>query len=1004
MKFQVTWLTICMLFISMLCPNILFAQKNTFAYYVPGVDFEGNCIVKVNSNKFIIGGAYDNETFLLAIDSSGAILWDLKFDVGAGNESVSDLKLTSDGYVIGCGWYTPNDRSGVIFKIDHNLGSLIWSGVSSNQSMFYDIHELPSNGNYVITGSRSGVPLKALIMEFDKTNGNLLWQKLYETGNSSTESFISSIIHNGALYTTGRYEIGSGGTSTYRPTISKFDFSGTELWSKYYLVPVANPARLYGQNISTHGGGLIVSINGNFTGGTNASQNAIIKTDDNGNILWAKRQSHVGYPELQLRDIESYNGRIYSTGWAIDSGRDFVVAEINASGDLIKTVALQGLSLDGSWRNSLTFEGNNLFGVFHSRNLSATSNYEVIVANFNLDLTLDTTCHSLFSLLADNNVAMPSPFETTTSLTLIPSSITVPSVVLSTNNPPIQVRILDEVPEIDLGPDTVICGNSILLDPSTINVDTYIWNNGSSDSTLLAVNSGNYWCIVTHSNGCTAVDSINVDIGSSTLLTVDTTICDGDSYFAGGAWQITAGTYYDTISIPGLCDSIIRTNLSLITHTSFVIDTAICDGQSIFAGGTLQTSPGTYYDTVMVAGSCDSIVRTNLSVITSTIVMIDTTICDGQAILVGGSWQTQAGSYYDTLLNVIQCDSIVITDLSIAFPSTTTVDTSICDGESYFAGGQWQSMAGIYTDTLLDVNNCDSIIHTDLNIAPKPVIDIGNDTSLCFGNSLSLSVSDPLAMSYLWQNGSTNSALQTSNSGVYWVIASSAFGCSGTDSLTLSLIPNDQTLIDSAICAGDSIQFSGQFISDPGIYRDTLINLLGCDSIISLDLRSEDSLKFDLGPDLLICEGDQVTLQGPIGSQLYVWSDGSAGNSILVSAAGIYWLNAFGVCNSFSDSVEVETDDSDFYIWVPNCFSPNNDGINETFRTPGFKVLEYHLMIFNRWGQLLFESNSIDKGWDGTYKGANCPDGTYVYMLNYNGHRCGELVEEDKKGWITIFR
>jgi gliding motility-associated-like protein len=72
-------------------------------------------------------------------------------------------------------------------------------------------------------------------------------------------------------------------------------------------------------------------------------------------------------------------------------------------------------------------------------------------------------------------------------------------------------------------------------------------------------------------------------------------------------------------------------------------------------------------------------------------------------------------------------------------------------------------------------------------------------------------------------------------------------------------------------------------------------------------------------------------------------------------------------------------------IYVPNSFTPNNDNLNETFGAYGFGVDEFNMKIFDRWGELIFESNDITKQWNGTYEGLICQEGIYVYHIVYKG-------------------
>jgi gliding motility-associated-like protein len=70
-------------------------------------------------------------------------------------------------------------------------------------------------------------------------------------------------------------------------------------------------------------------------------------------------------------------------------------------------------------------------------------------------------------------------------------------------------------------------------------------------------------------------------------------------------------------------------------------------------------------------------------------------------------------------------------------------------------------------------------------------------------------------------------------------------------------------------------------------------------------------------------------------------------------------------------------------LFIPNAFSPNNDQLNDFF-TPNCRlsVKEYHIYIYNRWGELLFESNDHKRSWDGNYNNAMCPQDVYTYWIN----------------------
>jgi len=93
-------------------------------------------------------------------------------------------------------------------------------------------------------------------------------------------------------------------------------------------------------------------------------------------------------------------------------------------------------------------------------------------------------------------------------------------------------------------------------------------------------------------------------------------------------------------------------------------------------------------------------------------------------------------------------------------------------------------------------------------------------------------------------------------------------------------------------------------------------------------------------------------------------------------------------------------------LWFPNVFSPDNDSKNDTFNpvSQGF-IFSYHIQIFNRWGQQIYESDDAKNGWDGTLNGNPCPEETYAYIVRYSmGTGLSSGKEIVKRGTVSILR
>ncbi len=89
-------------------------------------------------------------------------------------------------------------------------------------------------------------------------------------------------------------------------------------------------------------------------------------------------------------------------------------------------------------------------------------------------------------------------------------------------------------------------------------------------------------------------------------------------------------------------------------------------------------------------------------------------------------------------------------------------------------------------------------------------------------------------------------------------------------------------------------------------------------------------------------------------------------------------------------------------IYVPNTFTPNNNGTNDQFFALGINVVDFRLEIYNRWGELIYKGDALSAMWDGTYHGKNCPDGVYTWKIEY-----GDLFTADRHrivGHVSLLR
>ncbi len=265
--------------------------------------------------------------------------------------------------------------------------------------------------------------------------------------------------------------------------------------------------------------------------------------------------------------------------------------------------------------------------------------------------------------------------------------------------------------------DASACGNPCIINPINIFVDTTICE---GDSIFLAggyqTTPGLYTDVFIASNGCDSTIFTTLNYNQPTLYEQTATICQGTTFSAGGNTYNTSGVYYDTLVGANGCDSIVTTNLFVETTLYSSMMQSICYGSSYNFNGNTLTTTGTYIDTVPAVGGCDSVVTLFLNVDPLITSSFAATICSGQSYSHGTQVLTTTGQYPETFTTVGGCDSVVTLYLTVTAQIDTTISAEICEGETYNLGSQIISTSGIYYDSLSTAGGCDSIVRLELSV------------------------------------------------------------------------------------------------------------------------------------------------------------------------------------------------------------------------------------------------------------------------------------------------
>ncbi|MBL7788706.1 MAG: T9SS type A sorting domain-containing protein [Chitinophagales bacterium] len=391
------------------------------------------------------------------------------------------------------------------------------------------------------------------------------------------------------------------------------------------------------------------------------------------------------------------------------------------------------------------------------------------------------------------------------------------------------------------GCDSFLYLNLFVKNTSNRTIDTSICpKNPYFFNGIWRTTSGTYLDTLINSRGCDSFLTLNLTVKLNSTKTIDTAICNGLAYWFKGQNRTTAGTYRDTLVNSQGCDSFVILNLTIKSLSSTNLAVSICDNQTYTFKGIPRNTSGTYRDTLVNATGCDSIITLNLTVNPRTYRTIYDTICSNKTYLFDGNNINTAGTYYDTLINSKNCDSIITLHLFVKSISNFSFNQTICSNSSYFFNGQPRNTAGIYLDTLTNSKGCDSFITLNLFVNTTSFNTLNKE--ICLGDSILF-------------NGVYRKTTE-----FYRDTLMNSNGCDSFLDLNLLVRSPSFYSYSESRCKTNPYFFNGSFLSFTGIYRDTLVNQYGCDSFITLNYTSKDTTSFTFSTS--ICQGNSYIFGG----------------------------------------------------------------------------------------------------------------------------------------------
>jgi gliding motility-associated-like protein len=557
--------------------------------------------------------------------------------------------------------------------------------------------------------------------------------------------------------------------------------------------------------------------------------------------------------------------------------------------------------------------------------------------------SLNVTQSGNYTLTAENNDGCPATSNTTQ----------------------IVVAPLPNVQITPSGPVSFCTGENAILSLNPAGLQNIQWTRdgnliaGANGQTLTVAQAGNYAAAAVSADGCPgASNTVVVQVNTTFTISLspsDFSLCQGESA---------------SISIQN----------TGLTNIQWFKDGVLIPSQS---GTSLNVNAGGAYSATALGptGCQGSSAPVNVNVSPLPVVTIvpqgPTSFCAGGSV-------------------------ILQADVTAATPDTYNwqfAGTSIGNSNQIAA-----NQAGTYALSVVSTDGCPGNTATiQVTVGTIPTVNLGPDVQVCRGTPVSLNATTNGA-TYQWSSGETTPSISPSQSGSYAVTVN-VNGCLANDTVIVQI--NDAPVFSFsgpiAICDGEDVVLDASpslaevyqwstgestpqiTVSNSGNYS-VVMTIANCSTNAAIDITlKSDPPTVSIGNDTTICEDAGFTIV-PVGTNIisYLWSDGSTGNTFTVNEPGTISLTVNGECGTAEASVNIGFKECGCTVFVPNVFTPNKDGSNDVLK-PLYKcpVEDIWFMVFNRWGEKVFETREIGKGWDGIYKNELQPNDAYIYYVRY---------------------
>ncbi|MFT6715932.1 MAG: gliding motility-associated-like protein, partial [Saprospiraceae bacterium] len=605
----------------------------------------------------------------------------------------------------------------------------------------------------------------------------------------------------------------------------------------------------------------------------------------------------------------------------------------------------------------------------------------------------------------------------------------------------------NSLPVVDLGPDTFYCAGtaSQIVLSGPLGMADYEWSTAETSSSITVTNSSTVSIKVIDGNSCVGRDTIVISEESATIFDLgkDTTICPGGSA---------------SINVPA---SVITFNYGWTgggQENPFVVSNQT-DGNTVLVKLVVANDFG-----CLSADSLIVNVENDLN-----ISLGDSAVCEGEDVVFtsllsaqyhafewNGNPVNNQSSFSITNANAIQLVTLsVVSDEGCYGTKTVTLvvnekpdvqisDTSFCEGDKVTVGHGLQNVTtvwgpigkggnsisinspGSYSAQVTSANKCVETVSFNVTQNDTLILLPIQNIELCEGESVVLDPNiDENLYTVVWDGNVVANSISVSEEGEHtYLVQEISSNCTSTSmyNVNVNLIETVDLGNDTTICEGTKVEIKSNTNNavkwNDGSRGKSVI--IESTKLVSIQVGTEDCFSADtvlvtvierpiisLPADTVVCFDDVESINIKLSNAYTVYDFNSyepGGHSGVINTAGEYNLV---VSNRFCEAEQTINviNDCPASVWVPNSFSPNEDGINDQWKIAGISVEDLKLHVYNRWGELIWVGDHVGDFWDGTYMGSDAQIDVYVWTLSYSYlNKTGESTPRSSTGHVSLIR